>query len=133
MCHYSNGWHWLKNGQSIIIHYEKKGCFAIGLATQFSSCIRHLQLTVFIHYECYRISCKSCNSLYIRCNSLQLNYNIVATTPFQLLFNSPITTIIMSCWRHFLSIHQNLTCGIMRIFCDFFEILISIIHYDYSF
>ncbi len=113
----------------------KKGCFAIGPAIQFVSCIRHLQLTVFICCECYPTSCKSCkncNSPYIRCNSLQLNYNFV-TTLFQLLCNSPMITIIMSCWHHFSSIHQNLTCGTMKIFRDFFEILISIIHYDYSF
>ncbi len=34
-------------GQSII-HYEKKGCFATGLATQFLGCIGHLQLTVYM-------------------------------------------------------------------------------------
>jgi hypothetical protein len=31
------------------IHYEKKGCFAIGLATQFLSYNDHLQLIVFLH------------------------------------------------------------------------------------
>jgi len=31
--------------------YEKKVCFVIALATQFLSCIEHLQLTVFIHCE----------------------------------------------------------------------------------
>jgi len=114
-------------------HYEKKGCFAIGLVIQFLSCIRHLQLIVFIHCECYWTSCKSCNSMYIQCNSLQFIYNFVATTPFPLLCNSVMTTIIMSCWCHFSSIHQNLTRDTMKIFHDFFEILISIIHYDYSF
>jgi hypothetical protein len=55
-------------------HYEKRGCFAIGLRTQFLNCIGHLQFTIFIRYECYQISCKnykSCNSPYIWCNSLQ--------------------------------------------------------------
>jgi hypothetical protein len=33
-------------------HYEKKGYFAIGLATQFLSCKRHLQLIEFIRCEC---------------------------------------------------------------------------------
>jgi hypothetical protein len=33
----------------------------------------------------------------------------------------------------FLSIHKTLTCGTMKKICDFFEILISIVHYDYSF
>jgi hypothetical protein len=116
-------------------HYEKKRCFAIGLVIQFLSSIRHLQLIIFISCECswtsYK-SYKSCTSPYIWCNSLQLNYNFV-TILFQLLCNSPMTIIIISCWRHFSSIHQNLTHGTMRTFCDFFEILISIVHYDYSF
>jgi len=37
-----------------------------------------LQLNVFIRYECYWTSyknCKSCNSSYIQCNSLQLCHN----------------------------------------------------------
>ncbi len=121
---------------SKIDHYEWKRCFATSLATQFLSCIKHLQLILFICCECYWTSCKSCkcyNSLYIWCNSLQLNYSFVATTLFQLLCNSPMIIITMSCWFHFSFIHQNLTCGIMKICCDFFEILISIIHYDYSF
>jgi hypothetical protein len=33
-------------------HYEKKRCFTIGLLTQFLSCKEHLQLTIFISYEC---------------------------------------------------------------------------------
>ncbi len=119
-----------------VLSLWKKRCFAISLATQFLNCIEHLQLTIFICYECYRTSCKnykSCNSLYIWCNSLQLNYSFVVKIPFQLLCNSPMITIIMSCWHHFSSIHQNLTCGTMRIFYDFFEILVSIFHYDYLF
>ncbi len=111
-------------------HYEKKGCSTTNLATQFLSCIRHLQLIIFICCEYYKTSCKSCkncNLPYIRCNSLQLNYNFVVTTPFQVLCNSPMTTIIMSCWRHFLSIHKKLTCGTMKFF------RVSIVHYDYLF
>jgi len=98
----------------------------IALATQFLqflSCIGHLQLIVFICCECYWTSCKSCkscNSLYVWCNSLQFNYNFLTTILFQLLCNSLMTTIIMSCWHHYSSIHQNLTCGTMRTFCDFF-------------
>jgi len=80
-----------------------------------------LQLNFWVALDTY-------NSPYIWCNSLQLNYNFVAITPFQLLCNSPMTIIIMSCWCHFSFIHQILTHGTMRIFCDFFEILISIFH-----
>ncbi len=118
------------------LYYEKNGCFVIGLAIQVLICIGHLQLIIFMCYECYRISCKSCrnyNSPYIWCNSLRLNYNFVTTTSFQLLCNSPMTRTIMSCWHHFSFIHQNLTRGIIKIFRDFFEIFISIIHCDYSF
>jgi hypothetical protein len=83
---------------------KKKKCFATSLTTQFSSCIWHFQLIVFIHHGCYRTSwqnCKNCNSSFIWCNSLKFNYNFFTTTHFQLLCNSPMTTIVMSCWRHF--------------------------------
>ncbi len=76
------------NGQQT--NYEKKGCLAIGLTTQFLSCIKHLQLIVFICCKCYQISCKSCkscNSLYIQCNSLQL-----ITTQLQLCHNNSFST-----------------------------------------
>jgi hypothetical protein len=33
-------------------HCEKNGCFAIGLTTQFLNCRNHLQLIIFICYEC---------------------------------------------------------------------------------
>jgi hypothetical protein len=33
----------------VIIDYEKKGCFATGLAVQFLNCNNHLQLIVFLH------------------------------------------------------------------------------------
>jgi hypothetical protein len=94
----------LYNVYNAIITMRKKRCFAIKLVTQFLSYIKHLQLTVFMHCACYQTSCKSCksrNSLYIWCNSLQLNYNFVVTTPFQLLYNSLMIIIIMSCWCHF--------------------------------
>jgi hypothetical protein len=48
------------------------------------------------------------------------HYNFVTTTPFQLLCNFPMITIIMSCWHHFSSINQNLTHGTMKIFHDCF-------------
>ncbi len=70
-----------------------------------------LQLNFWVALDTY-------NSLYIWCNSLQLNYNFVAKTPFQLLCNSSMTIIIMSRWCQFSSIHQNLTRGTMRIFRD---------------
>jgi hypothetical protein len=36
----------------VVSHYEKNGCFATSLAIQFLSYIGHLQLIVFIHFEC---------------------------------------------------------------------------------
>ncbi len=105
-------------------HYEKKGCFATSLATQFLSCSGHLQLIVFICCECHQTNyncCKSCNSSYIQCNS----FSTTMQPPNDYNHNVMLTS--------FLSIHENLTCDTMRIFHDFFEILISIIHYDYSF
>jgi hypothetical protein len=94
----------------------------------------------FLHYEKGVFCNWPCNSIFelhwtFATHRIYgtIHYNFVTTIPFQLLCNSPMTTIIMSCWRHFSSIHQNLTHGTMKIFCDFFEILISIVHYDYSF
>jgi hypothetical protein len=72
-----------------------------------------LQLNFWVAFDTW-------NSPYIWCNSLQFNYNFVTTTWFQLLSISPMTTIIMSCWHHFSSIHQILTHGTMKIFHNFF-------------
>jgi hypothetical protein len=33
-------------------YYEKKGYFVIGFVTQFLSCKKHLQFTIFIGREC---------------------------------------------------------------------------------
>ncbi len=91
-----------------------------------------LEKRVFCNWPCNSIF-KLHRTLVIHCIYGATHYNFVATIPFQLLCNSLMTTIIMSCWHHFSSIHQNLTHGIMKIFHDLFEILISIVHYDYSF
>ncbi len=64
-----------------------------------------------------------------------IHYNSITTlsqqffSTMQLPYDYNHNVMLMS----FSSIHQNLTHGTMRIVCDFFEILISIIHYDYSF
>jgi hypothetical protein len=93
----------LKTWPQMPKHYEKKGVFQLAL-----------QLNFWDALDTY-------NSPYIWCNSLQLNYNFVTTTHFLLPCNSLMTIIIMSCWHHFSSIHQNLTHGIMKKNCDFFE------------
>jgi hypothetical protein len=59
---------------------------------------------------------------------LQLCCNNFFSTTMQLPYDYNHNVMLTS----FSSIHQNLTCGTMKIFHDFFEILISIIHYDYS-
>jgi hypothetical protein len=74
---------------------------------------------VFTH-KYYWTSYMSYNSLYIQWNSLQFSCNLVTTIPFQLLCNSPMNIIIMSCWHHFSSIHQILTHDIIKIFWWFF-------------
>ncbi len=117
------------------VHYEKNGCFAIGFAIQFLSCIGHLQFIIFIHCECYRTSCKSCRlqftiyTVQLIITQLQFCHNNSFSTTMQLPYDYNHNVMMIS----FSSIHQNLTHGIMKIFCDFFEILISIVHYDYLF
>ncbi len=68
------------------LHDEKKWCFAIGLATQFLSCNDHLQLIVFLHYECYQISCMSCKVATHRTYSAT-HCNSIATMLKPLIFN----------------------------------------------
>jgi hypothetical protein len=60
---------------------------------------------------------------------LQLCHNNSFSTTMQLPYDYNHNVMLTS----LSSIHQILTRGIMRIFCDFFEILISIVHYGYSF
>ncbi len=64
--------------------------------------IAKLQLTIYmvqlIVFICHEL--QSCNTIYIWCNSLQLNCNSVKTTNFQLLFSSIIITPMMLCWHH---------------------------------
>jgi hypothetical protein len=81
----------------------KKNCFAIGFAIQFLSCIRQLQLTIFIHCECYRTSynsCKSCNSSYIQCNSLQLCHNNSFSTTMQFPYDYNHNVMLTSFFIH---------------------------------
>jgi hypothetical protein len=94
--------------------WEKKS-FAIGFTTQFLSCIGHLQLTIYI--------------VQLITIQLQICHNNSFSTTMQLPYDYNHNFMLMS----FLSIHQNLTHGIMRIFRDLKNKLISIVHYDYSF
>jgi hypothetical protein len=59
----------------------------------------------------------------------QLCRNNFFSTTMQLPYDYNHNVMMMS----FSFIHQNLTGGIMKKIHDFFEILISIVHYDYSF
>jgi hypothetical protein len=67
------------------LHYEKKGCFVISLATQFLSCNDHLQLTIFLHCECYwtSMSCKvATHRIYNK-----THYNSIAILSKPFIFN----------------------------------------------
>ncbi len=90
-----------------------------------------LQLTMFIHCECYRTSCKSCKSYnlpYIWCNSITtLSQKLFSIMQFPYDYNYNV----MLMW--FLSIHQKFNTWHYEDFLWFFKILISIVHYDYSF
>jgi hypothetical protein len=76
-------------------HYEKKGCFATHLATNYI--YTPWMLTDKLH------QLQNYNLRRIRCNSLQLNCNSIKTTHFQLMCNSIIIAPMMSCWCHWLS------------------------------
>jgi len=76
--------------------------------------LQKLQLTIYT-MQLITIQLQFCHNNFFQLCKLPYDYNHNVT--------------LMS----FSSIHQNLTCGTMRIVCDSFEILISIIHYDYSF
>jgi hypothetical protein len=96
--------------QLIIIIY-KKGVLQLALQLNFwvtlDICNSLHLYAMSVIGQVTRIARVASHHIYIWCNSLQLYYNFVTTTPFQLLCNSPMTTIIMSCWCHFSSIHQN--------------------------
>ncbi len=79
---------------------------------------------LYIIYPCniwtcvYSIWEKWCFAIRLvtRCINDFILVELIATIHFQLLCNSLMITTIMACWRHFSSIHQNLTCGTIRIF-----------------
>jgi hypothetical protein len=86
----------------------------------------HLQLIVFLHpwmlldklheLQEMQLTYVQSHSRTTCCNSI----TILSQFFFQLLCNSSMTTIIMSLWCHFTSIHQNLSTGTMKIFWWFF-------------
>jgi len=93
-----------------------------------------LQFTLQLNFW---VASDTCNSLYLYVMSAigqvtrvariathriysATHYNFVIIILFQVLCKSPMITIIMSCWHHFSSIHQNLICGILFYFSWFF-------------
>ncbi len=104
----------LDHRRNFAIHYQKKTCFATSVAIQFLSCIGHLQLIVYI-VQLIRTQLQLC------CNN-----SFPTTMQFPYDYNHNVT--LMSFF-----IHPSNFNIIMKIFCDFFGILISIIHYDYLF
>jgi hypothetical protein len=93
-------------------HYEKRGV---------------LQLTVQLNFL---VAKDTCNSLYIWCNSLQRNQNYSFSTTMQFHYNYTHNVMLMS----LIVIHllKSNTWHYEDFWTSmFFEILISIIHYDY--
>ncbi len=94
-------------------HYEKKRYFVTGLPTQFLNRIRHLQFTVHMVQLITMQLCRN-NSFSITMQlSYDYNHNVMLTS--------------------FLIHPSKLNMWHQKIFHDFFEILISIVHYDYLF
>jgi len=94
-----------------------------------------LQFTLQLNFW---VASDTCNSLYLYVMSAigqvtrvariathriysATHYNFVIIILFQVLCKSPMITIIMSCWHHFSSIHQNLICGILLFFMIFLK------------
>ncbi len=109
----------------------EKGVFYNWVYNSTLSCNEHLHFTIILHP--WVISDKLHKLQNIQLTIYTINCNFITITPFQLLCNSFMTITIMSCWCHFSSIHQNLTCGAMKFFGWFLKkILISTTHYDCS-
>ncbi len=96
-------------------HYEKKGCFVINFPTQFLNCIGHLQFTIHM--------------VPLITTQLQLCRNNSFSTTMQLPYDYNHNVMLTSFFIH----PSKLNTWHQKIFHDFFEILISIIHYDYLF
>jgi hypothetical protein len=88
-------WNFLKLDK----HYEKKGVLQLALQLNFwvaKDICNSLYLYTWVLIDNLH-ELQSCNWPYIWHDSLQLNYNFVKTTHFQLLCDSIITTPMMSC------------------------------------
>jgi hypothetical protein len=96
-------------------HYEKKGCFATGPATQFLNYNEHLQLTIY--------------TAQLIATQLQFNQNNSFSTTIQLHYNYTHDVMLTS----LIVIHllKYDTWHYEDFGHKFFKILISIIHYDY--
>jgi hypothetical protein len=103
------------------IYVEKKGCYITSLAT-------HCIYTPWVLMDKLH-ELKSCNSLYILCNTLQFYQNNSFSTIMQLFYNCTHDVMMMwlivihllkpNMWHYDFFWHRNY----------FFKILISIIHY----
>jgi hypothetical protein len=112
----------------IVMHYEKKWCFATRLATQ---CIITL-MNIIKQVAWVARNAIHCLYSHTLMQLISAHLQSIPTTPFQVLCNSFTTTTILSCWHHFLSIHQN-TRHYEDFWMIFFEMLMSTIYYDCSF
>jgi hypothetical protein len=106
----------------------KREVFCNWPSNSILNCNDHFQLILFLHYKWYKtshMSCKSCNSPYIWCNSIQLIIILL-----QFCQNNSFSTIMQVHYNYshniiltlLIFIHSlNLTCGTMRIFgCKIF-------------
>jgi hypothetical protein len=89
---------------------KKNECFAIDPSIQILNYNDHLQLTIFLFYECYRISCKGCNSLCIRCNLYSATHCNSIATQLQICRKSFSITM---------SLHYNYSHNIMLLLLIF--------------
>ncbi len=91
---------WMVKIKPYFHNIMRKGVFfAIGLAIHFLNSNDHLQFSIFLCCECYWTSCMNCknyNSLYIWCDSLQLDCNNYFSTTMQLSHN----VMLMSFFIH---------------------------------
>ncbi len=94
---------------------KKRGVLQLALRLNFWVAFGHLQFIIY--------------TMQLTTIQLQLCHNNSFSTTMQLPYDYNHNVMMTS----FSSIHQNLTRGTIKIFYDFFEILISIVHYDYSF
>jgi hypothetical protein len=111
---------------------ECKGVLQLALQLSFLGCNDDLQLTIFLHCECYQINYKNYNSPYIWSNSLQFNCNSITFLSKQLIFNYcaiPLQ-LLPKCHTNATNFHPSIKILHMALwrFLDFFFLSIDVHH-----